>query len=58
VAGFPVTITGVAGRSYRLTSDLSIASPNLDAILISTNDVTLNLGGFRESLTELLNDPC
>ncbi len=45
-AGYPVTIDGTAGRSYRLTGDLVIQSVNSDGILVSTPDVTIDLGGF------------
>ena len=45
--GFPVTITGAAGRSYRLTSDLASFSPNAIAILITGSNVSLDLGGFQ-----------
>lgn len=50
-AGFPVTITGVAGRNYRLTSDLGVGFGNhdTDAFFISTSYITLDLGGFMVS---------
>lgn len=44
--GFPVTITGAAGRSYRLTSDLQIAATTTTGIEISASDVELDLAGF------------
>lgn len=44
--GFPVTIDGSAGRSYRLTGDLVIPNADSDGISISTNDVSIDLGGF------------
>ena len=44
--GFPVTITGVGGGSYRLTSDLALSNPATDGISIATSNVTLDLGGF------------
>jgi len=42
--GYPVTI-GSPG-SYRLTGPLDVADPNLSAIEITGNDVTLDLNGF------------
>ena len=44
--GFPVTIDGSAGRSYRLTGDLTIPSVDSDGILISASDISIDLGGF------------
>lgn len=46
-AGLPITITGIAGRSYRLTSDLIVPDENTDVVQISGSDVSLDLGGFR-----------
>ena len=47
-AGYPVEITGAAGRSYLLTSDLTVPNANTHGILISgtTRGVTIDLGGF------------
>ncbi|MBK7951789.1 MAG: right-handed parallel beta-helix repeat-containing protein [Deltaproteobacteria bacterium] len=45
-AGFPVTIGGSAGRAFRLTSDLLLATATVDAISISASDVDLDLAGF------------
>ncbi len=46
-AGFPVTIGTLAGaRSFRLTSDLTLASLATNAITISVSDVRLDLAGF------------
>ena len=45
-AGFPVTIDGSAGKSYRLSSDLVIAT-DVNGIEISSSYVTLDLGGFE-----------
>lgn len=56
--GFPVTITGAAGRSYRLTSDLSIISANTSGIQITGSDVTLDLAGFRISGARLCTGIC
>lgn len=44
--GFPVTVDGSAGRSYVLTSVLQVGAPETTAILISTDDVTVDLNGF------------
>ncbi len=46
-AGYPVTITGVAGSSYRLTGDLTFSGSGTTAIRISTSHVDLDLNGFR-----------
>jgi hypothetical protein len=47
-AGFPVTIDGSAGVSYRLTGSLDLtAHPTLAAISISKAYVTLDLNGFE-----------
>jgi parallel beta-helix repeat protein len=45
-AGFPVTIGGKAGRSYRLTGDLIVPDENTDGIVVSTNDVGIDLNNF------------
>ena len=56
--GFPVTITGAAGHSYRLTSDLSIFSASTSGIQITGPDVTLDLAGFRISGGRLCTGAC
>lgn len=43
-AGFPVTISQPG--SYVLTSNLTVASENDNAIVISADDITLDLNGF------------
>ena len=43
-AGFPITI-GSAG-SYRLTSNLVVADEGLDAIVVLSDDVKIDLNGF------------
>lgn len=43
-AGFPVTIP--TSGSYRLTSNLVLPNENLDAIVISSSGVRIDLGGF------------
>ena len=45
-AGFPVTIDGSAGRSYRLTADLALPDADTTGVSISAPDVSLDLGGF------------
>jgi parallel beta-helix repeat protein len=45
-AGFPVTIDGSGGRSYRLTSDLIVPNENTDGILFSTSDIGIDLNNF------------
>jgi len=45
-AGFPVTINGLAGGSYRLTSDLRLPDQNADGIVIDADDVEIDLNGF------------
>jgi len=45
-AGFPVTIGGKAGSSYRLTGDLIVPDENTDAIVVSTSDVGIDLNNF------------
>lgn len=42
--GFPVTIS--ASGSYRLASDLQVASPGVAAIDITANNIELDLNGF------------
>jgi len=46
-AGYPVTINGSAGRSYRLTSDLIVPDENTDGIRVSTSTLTIDLNGFE-----------
>jgi len=43
-AGFPVTIT--AAGSYRLTTNLTLSDASLDAIVVNTSNVHIDLGGF------------
>ena len=46
--GYSVTITGAAGRSYKLTSDLGgVVGLNTSVITISGDYITLDLAGFR-----------
>lgn len=44
--GFPVTITGAAGRAYRLTSDLTLPNASTSGVLVTAAGVDLDLGGF------------
>jgi parallel beta-helix repeat protein len=45
-SGFPVTIDGSAGHSYRLTSDLIVNNKDTDGIVVSTSDVGIDLNNF------------
>ncbi|MEZ4333128.1 MAG: hypothetical protein R3F35_15315 [Myxococcota bacterium] len=45
-AGFPVTIDGSAGRSFRLTSDLVLPDENTDGIVVGASDIAVDLHGF------------
>ncbi|MCF6263119.1 MAG: right-handed parallel beta-helix repeat-containing protein [Xanthomonadales bacterium] len=45
-SGYPVTITGTAGSSYRLTSDLVLANSNISGISITAPDISIDLNGF------------
>ncbi len=47
--GYPVTITGTAGRSYQLTSDLNISNGDTTVIEVLADGLTIDLGGFRIS---------
>lgn len=44
--GFPVSIDGSAGRSYVLTSDLSVSDPNTSGILLETSRISIDFNGF------------
>jgi parallel beta-helix repeat protein len=43
-AGLPVTIT--AAGSYRLTGNLTVPDENTDGIVVSANDISIDLNGF------------
>ena len=45
-AGFPVTINGSAGRSYRLTSDLQVPNRDTSAVLAPAGGVSIDLNAF------------
>ena len=45
--GYPVTIDGSAGGSYRLTSNLVVPNANTDGIKLSAASVTIDLNGFH-----------
>jgi len=45
--GYPVTIDGAAGSSYRLTSDLTVPDENTTGVLIDGSFVTVDLGGHK-----------
>jgi len=44
--GYPVTIDGSAGRSYRLTSDLNVGNANIDGLFLTTSRITIDFNGF------------
>lgn len=44
--GYPVTITGSVGRSFRLTSDLVVGDPNTNGIELSLARVEIDFNGF------------
>lgn len=60
--GWPVTITGAAGRSYRLTSDLGVFGRDTTAIEVRASDVSVDLAGFRIQCTTFVPpatvEPC
>jgi hypothetical protein len=45
-AGYPVTIDGSAGGSYRLTSNLIMPDENTDGIVVSSSDIGIDLNNF------------
>lgn len=44
--GYPVTIDTTAGSAFRLTSRLVVPDASTDGIVISTNDVSIDLNNF------------
>jgi parallel beta-helix repeat protein len=44
--GYPVTIDGSAGRSYRLTSDLNVGNANIDGLFLTNSRITIDFNGF------------
>lgn len=44
--GYPVTISGQAGGSYVLTSNLIVPDVNTDGIQFNTSDIGIDLNGF------------
>ena len=46
-AGYPVTIDGSAGRSYRLSSDLVVPDENTSGITVSAPNTSIDLNGFE-----------
>lgn len=44
--GFPVTLNGAPGSSYRLTSNLQVPDASTTAIQIATSGIDLDLNGF------------
>lgn len=49
--GYPITIDGSAGRSYRLTSGLVVPDENTDGIQLNTNGISIDLNGFEIART-------
>ena len=45
--GYPVTIDGTAGGSYRLTSNLIVPDENTDGISVNSSSITIDLNGFE-----------
>ena len=45
--GYPITIDGSAGRSYRLSSDLIVPDANTNGIEVNTSSVSIDLNGFE-----------
>ncbi len=48
--GWPVTINGTAGKSYRLTSSLYVPDRNTTAITITRQNTSVDLNGFEIGL--------
>jgi hypothetical protein len=46
-AGYPITIDGTAGVSYRLTGSLAVPDENTDGIVVSAPSVAIDLNGFE-----------
>ena len=46
-AGFPVTIDGSAGKSYRLTGDLIVPDENTSCIEVRAPEISIDMGGFE-----------
>lgn len=46
-AGYPITIDGSAGQSYRLTSNLIVPTPSTNGIEITTSSISVDLNGFE-----------
>ncbi|MEE8164569.1 MAG: right-handed parallel beta-helix repeat-containing protein [Myxococcota bacterium] len=46
-AGYPVTIDGTAGTSYRLTGDLIVPDDDTNGIRVNAPSVTIDLNGFE-----------
>ena len=45
-AGYPITIDGTAGGSYRLTSNLIVPDEFTSGIVVSTSDIGIDLNNF------------
>jgi len=46
-AGYPVTIDGSAGGSYRLTSNLVVPDEDTNGILVNASSISIDLNGFE-----------
>jgi hypothetical protein len=45
--GFPITIDGTAGTSYRLTSDIVVPDKDTTAISVERSSISIDLNGFE-----------
>ncbi len=45
--GYPITIDGSAGGSYRLTSNLIVPDENTDGIVVNSPNISIDLNGFE-----------
>ena len=46
-AGYPITIDGNAGASYRLTSNLIVPNENTHGMRVDTSSISIDLNGFE-----------
>lgn len=44
--GYPVSIDGISGKNYRLTSDLLIPDENTNGIDVNTFNISIDLNGL------------
>lgn len=57
-AGFPITIDGSAGSSYRLTSDLVLPDVNTTGIVVTAPSIQIELSGFAIARDGCLQTDC